>query len=87
VRRFEFIFGKTLGLSVTLLLTTLAMATVLFSCTFPTGTAGGRRSASSSPPRDLHGAGTADVSGLPLFDVHHPVLSAIFTLSSSSSVI
>ena len=30
VRRFEFIFGKTLGLSVTLLLTTLAMATVLF---------------------------------------------------------
>ncbi|MDD5762907.1 MAG: ABC transporter permease subunit [bacterium] len=30
VRRFEFIFGKTLGLGVTLLLTTLAMATVLF---------------------------------------------------------
>jgi ABC-type transport system involved in multi-copper enzyme maturation permease subunit len=30
VRRFEFIFGKTLGLSITLLFTTLAMATVLF---------------------------------------------------------
>jgi len=30
VRRFEFIFGKTLGLGVTLLLTTLAMASVLF---------------------------------------------------------
>ena len=30
VRRFEFIFGKTLGLGVTLLLTTLAMAVVLF---------------------------------------------------------
>jgi len=30
VRRFEFIFGKTLGLGVTLALTTLAMATVLF---------------------------------------------------------
>jgi len=30
VRRFEFIFGKTLGLAVTLALTTLAMATVLF---------------------------------------------------------
>lgn len=30
VRRFEFIFGKTLGLSATLLLTTLAMAAVLF---------------------------------------------------------
>ncbi|PWB65066.1 MAG: hypothetical protein C3F14_05910 [Deltaproteobacteria bacterium] len=30
VRRFEFIFGKTLGLSITLALTTLAMAAVLF---------------------------------------------------------
>jgi ABC-type transport system involved in multi-copper enzyme maturation permease subunit len=30
VRRFEFLFGKTLGLSFTLALTTLAMATVLF---------------------------------------------------------
>lgn len=30
VRRFEFIFGKTLGLSFTLALTTLAMAAVLF---------------------------------------------------------
>ena len=30
VRRFEFIFGKTLGLGVTLALTTLAMAMVLF---------------------------------------------------------
>jgi ABC-type transport system involved in multi-copper enzyme maturation permease subunit len=31
VRRFEFILGKTLGLSFTLALTTLAMATVLFA--------------------------------------------------------
>jgi ABC-type transport system involved in multi-copper enzyme maturation permease subunit len=30
VRRFEFIFGKTLGLGVTLALTTLSMASVLF---------------------------------------------------------
>jgi ABC-type transport system involved in multi-copper enzyme maturation permease subunit len=30
VRRFEFVFGKTLGLSITLALTTLAMAAVLF---------------------------------------------------------
>jgi ABC-type transport system involved in multi-copper enzyme maturation permease subunit len=82
VRRFEFIFGKTLGLSATLLLTTLAMATVLFLVHF-SYRYGGR----AEPGIFIASAGiymelvllTCLASLFSTFTT--PVLSAIFTLS------
>jgi len=82
VRRFEFIFGKTLGLSVTLLLTTLAMATVLFSCTFPTGTAGRAEVGIFIASAGIYMELVLLTCLASLFSTFTtPVLSAIFTLS------
>ncbi|MBP2677339.1 MAG: putative transport system, permease component [Deltaproteobacteria bacterium] len=82
VRRFEFILGKTLGLSFTLALTTLAMATVLFLIHF-LYRYGGR----TEPGIFIASAGifmelvllTCLASLFSTFTT--PVLSAIFTIS------
>jgi len=81
VRRFEFIFGKTLGLSVTLLLTTLAMATVLSSCTFPTVRGRAEVGIFIAAAGIYMELVLLTCLALPLLDVHHAGLSAIFTLS------
>jgi len=82
VRRFEFILGKTLGLSFTLALTTLAMATVLFLIHFAY-----RHGGRTEPGIFIASAGifmelvllTCLASLFSTFTT--PVLSAIFTIS------
>ena len=82
VRRFEFIFGKTLGLSVTLLLTTLGDGDgPLPRAPFlPVRREGGGRDLHRLRG-DLHGTGAAHCLASLFSTFTTPVLSAIFTLS------
>jgi ABC-type transport system involved in multi-copper enzyme maturation permease subunit len=82
VRRFEFILGKTLGLSITLLLTTLAMATVLFLVHFSYRYGGRAEAGIFIASAGIYMELLLLICLATLFSTFTtPVLSAIFTLS------